>query len=603
MKIKFIFLTLLLAIGGAVSSAQTLYKLGFCEGKVATESGLRVEGAADIEAAIYLSPSDMERFSGDSFAGVNAGIATKLNVRAITVWVRSELDGENLAEATIDIHASQKPRDGWNSIKFDSAVNIETGQGYYVGYTVSQTKTASIISLVEGYHAGAAWIKTDNTWSERDDLGILSIEALITGDNMPKSDLALLGASLSDSYYVTEAPITLSYELRNNGIEPVYSYVLTVRAEDTDMEVRRTIYNTINYGVTRSYLESLTLPGLEAGQAYNFTVTVDSPNGETDETPEDNSVTIDEIPVISKVFPRTVLLEKFTSERCTNCPAADETIHDMIESFSEDERARFAMVCHHSGYKYDDFTLECDKEYEWFYNNNGAIYAPAFMLDRLPETGSSVKTPVFENLPVNAFAYKVTQEQNRPALYSITMTGMHNVGERTVELQISGEEMLPVFDDPRITVYLVEDNVLASKDGMGQGGSGGRIFYHNHLERAYNATWGVPAEWDGASYTYTCKLEYPEGCKTEDMQVVAFISNFDSTDPVNCEVGNTTWLPLSSLGTVGVAMTTEEANSRIDIYDLSGRNVGNDPQRLTPGIYILTRNNNGNIATEKIIVR
>ena len=135
----------------------------------------------------------------------------------------------------------------------------------------------------------------------------------------------------------------------------------------------------------------------------------------------------------------------------------------------------------------------------------------------------------------------MTQEQNRPALYSITMTGMHNVGERTVELQISGEEMLPVFDDPRITVYLVEDNVLASKAGW--------------------------------------------------------------ADPVNCEVGNTTWLPLSSLGTVGVAMTTEEANSRIDIYDLSGRNVGNDPQRLTPGIYILTRNNNGNIATEKIIVR
>ena len=134
--------------------------------------------------------------------------------------------------------------------------------------------------------------------------------------------------------------------------------------------------------MTRKYLETLTLPGLEAGQAYNFTITIDSPNGETDETPEDNSVTIDEIPVISKVFPRTVLLEKFTSERCTNCPAADETIHDMIESFSEDERARFAMVCHHSGYKYDDFTLECDKEYEWFYNNNGAIYAPALLLDR-----------------------------------------------------------------------------------------------------------------------------------------------------------------------------------------------------------------------------
>jgi len=396
------------------------------------------------------------------------------------------------------------------------------------------------------------------------------------------------------------------YEIRNNGVEPVSVFTLTIADEEAGISVSHTVYQTVSYGVTRSYKESFVIPGVESGKKYRFTATVSKPNGSDDETPEDNSVVLGEIPVLATVFPRTVLLEEFTTEKCSNCPAAAETVHDMIATFTDDQKKRFAMVCHHSGYGIDAFTQPCDKDYIWFYNNGGSMYAPAFMLDREGHTGSSVRTPVFSNLPVNAFAYKVTQAQDVPALYSVTVSGTHDATSRKLHVKVEGEEMLATLDNPRITVYVVEDNVLASNDGMGQSGSGGAKFYHNHVERAYNDTWGEPAEWNGNKYTYECELEYPEGCKTEDMQVVAFISNRDETDPVNCEVGNAAWKELADFDPSGIdGITNDSGKTSAMIYDLSGSLTRNsdDTTGLPAGVYIVKKISGGKSTTSKIIVR
>lgn len=280
--------------------------------------------------------------------------------------------GENLAEKTIDIRSAQKPRDGWNNVKFETPVGIQPGTDYYVGFTIEQTKTSSALAFVEGDHAGASWVRQgEGEWIDRADAGVLCIEALISGDNLPKNDMSLLSAKFSDSYYVASKPISLTYEISNKGIEPVTSYVLSVKADGTDMVESRTIYQNINYGVTRSYIESFTFDGLEPGRTYDFTVSVCNANGMADETAEDNSLTIAGIPVVGHTYARTVLLEEFTTEGCSNCPAAAETVHDMIETMTEDDRARFAMACHHSAFGTDPFTQPCDQEYTWFFNNNG----------------------------------------------------------------------------------------------------------------------------------------------------------------------------------------------------------------------------------------
>ena len=101
MKLKFLIILLAAILIPGMASAQTFYKLGYCNGKVASEGNLEVDGAVAIETAIRLNASDLQRFSGDVLAGVNAGLATKLNVRSLTAWVRESLDGENLDEGGV----------------------------------------------------------------------------------------------------------------------------------------------------------------------------------------------------------------------------------------------------------------------------------------------------------------------------------------------------------------------------------------------------------------------------------------------------------------------------------------------------------------------
>ena len=595
MKLKSLIILLAAILIPGMASAQTFYKFGYCNGKVASESGLEVDGAAAVEAAIKLSASDLQRFSGDAFAGVNAGLANKLNVLRLTAWVRESLDGENLADTVIDLHTKQRPRTGWNVMQFKTPVAIESGKDYYVGYTVEQTKKAAVVSFVDGTSANGSFVKLPGSdWTSRTDLGALSIEALISGDNLPKHDLQLTDASFDTDYYLTDSTISLSYQVRNEGIERVNYYTLKVwPKEDPENVFTKKINQTLNYGIERSNLQAMQFKNLEAGKTYTFMASIEKPDDFDDETPADNEREVYTLPVINKVFPRTAILEEFTTELCSNCPAAAQTLHDMIEGMDADRQSRLAIVCHHSGFHTDSFTLPCDNDYVWFFNNYNNLgqlytYAPGFMLDRIKEDGPAYDTPVFNNLPVGTFKEKVTREQDVPALYSVTVTGSHDKENRKIEVTVSGESVLEKLENPRVTVYLVEDNVKPS-DRPGQAGAS-TGYLHNHVTRAYNSTWGAPAEWTGADYTYSCTLEYPEGCDPTNMQVVAFIGNYDSKNPVNCAIANGAKVNLLEISTNGIGcirdMDAIDAET-VRVYDLSGRCLGNDTDSLPAGIYIL----------------
>ena len=598
------YLTLLLLSLSLAAYPATDYRLGYCSGKVDTSEGaFSVEGNVTVEAAIYLPAETLARFRGDAFSGVNAGLASKLNVHEMTVWVREGLEQANLAETTIDIRSAQKPRDGWNNIAFETPVDIRENTGYYVGYTFTQTKTSSAVSAVDGEEPDACWIKTgEEGWRQRPETGILCIEALISGDNLPTDDLRLISASLSRAYCVAGEPARVIYEIRNEGINTVDSYVLEITASGTDFHAEKQVSQTLNYGVSRNYTEEISLDGLEPGREYDLEISVATPNGNADTMPDDNSVVIKSVPVISAVFPRTVLLEEFTTERCSNCPAAAQTIQDMISMMTDEQKARFVMVCHHSGYYEDPFTLECDREYEWFYNDNGSTYAPAFMLDREEESGSRIKTPVFMNLPANDFLYKVSSAQDVPALYSIGLDGIHDPELRTVKLEIKGETVLRMFSDPRITVYLTENNVGASERGQAGAGTG---YIHNHVERAYNATWGESPEWDGDSYSYSCTLTYPEGCSPEEMHVVAFISNYDPQSPVACGIGNVASSSLTDLKPSAVADMNDDMPLTIELRDMQGTliNKTGETSGLQHGVYLIIKRGQEKTTVSKVMVK
>lgn len=600
---KALLLTAVLATGAFAAVADDTYRLGFCDGEV-TKDGIEVEGATVVEAAICLTAEDLARFGETSFAGVNAGLTTKLNANALTIWVRDALDGANLAETRIDIHTSPKPRDGWNKLTFETPVSVEAGKTYYVGYTINQTKTSSLVAYVPQPHPGASWLKTgEGAWTDLADTGAFCIEALLRGGTLPKNDLVMTSASMVKfDYVVADGDFTVSYSLHNAGIDTAYSYELTVGVPDTDISVTRTLTCQIAYGITRTFTETLSLPGLEPGKAYDIELKVSKPNGMDDEVETDNFRVITSVPVVSHTFPRTVLLEEFTTEECSNCPGAAEIVHEMLDGFSEADLKRFAMACHHAAYGTDFLTQDCDRTLTWFfneYNERGQLltYAPSFMLDR-EQAYDEPPTPVFVCPPLESFTDMIAEARDIPALYSIGFDATRDIDARTVEVRVSGERVLDVMKDPRITVYLVENDVLASRNGLGQKGTSGKEYWHQHVIRAYNSTWGDAPEWTGDSYAYSCTLTYGEECKPEDMQVMAFIANYDPENPVNCGVGNTAWESFVDIETVGVSGITTDADAETVVYDLSGRRIQGEDS-LLPGIYV----RRCGTKSEKILVR
>jgi len=77
--------------------------------------------------------------------------------------------------------------------------------------------------------------------------------------------------------------------------------------------------------------------------------------------------------VYESAYPRTLLLEHFTSLPCVNCPPVDRKLEEVVAG-----RSDVAWVSHHVGYKNDEFTLAAENALI-HYGVNGNPY---IMLDR-----------------------------------------------------------------------------------------------------------------------------------------------------------------------------------------------------------------------------
>lgn len=607
----------------ATASAQSDYRLGLCDNSLKV-SDLMVQGeyADTYEAAIYLTGADLARVSGGSFTGVNVGIATTVALDKIDAWIRTDLAGEDIAGATLSKSDVSK---GWNAAKFETPVEIEADKGYYIGYTLKMTTGRSIMMLPvqrDLHLDNGCWYRCGTgEWADRNDLGTLFLEALIQSDNLPKNDLKLQSAAFDSGMIIDNATLTLDFDVRNVGVSSVTSFETLLSCEDAGISETRTVECNLNFA--DSYKGSLeyTFPPLEKDRMFDFTFAVTKVNGLEDENPEDNALALSPIPSVDKMYDRTVLLEEFTTEECINCPTTARNIQSTLATLTDSQRARVAVVCHHAGYGTDGYTLPCDQSYLWFYGNNGS-YCPALMLDRTP-TSSYSNTPVFKDAGASAIISHVKSRLDEVTPFTVNVYGKTDKEARVVTLTINGKANKKL-DEPRVTVYLTEDDLPTTRKG-GQMGAG-TDYRHEHVIRTYNATWGVAPEWsDDFNYTYEVELAYIEDCKYENMNVVALISNYNSQDRTDCRVENAATVKLSELkelvtpppagmesvenGTSRVFATAEGGRIAVKgdavleaVHTISGAQVANAD--LSTGIYIVSmRMGDGSRRTVRLAVR
>lgn len=284
---------------------------------------------------------------------------------------------------------------------------------------------------------------------------------------------------------------------------------------------------------------------------------------------------------------RTVLVEEFTTQPCTNCPAAATNLKMALAQLSAEERDRVAVVCHHAGFMTDPFTLPCDEALLDFYMTDPQG-APRFMTDRTSKDGTGA--PVFVNSGSSDIKARILERLAVPTEVSLNVTGTHEVNARRVKVTVTGTAGINL-SSPRITVYLTEDGVAPK--GAGQKGAGAG-FTHSHVIRAYSSDWGEAPQLNGSDFTFGTTLTYPEECDPQNMQVVALYSNYDESDVLNRRVENAAKCGFSELSEdVGSGVEELCEEDLPYLYTIDGRRVEN--RNPSPGIYISGR--------RKILVR
>lgn len=576
-KINKIFTTFA-AIAFALAANAASLNLGFCNGRIASE-GISKVGNARIDAAVILPESLLKQYSGAEVTGVRIGLVTAEGITSVEGWIRKSLDETNLDSGTV-----AAPQSGWNTAVLSKGITLD-GSPIAVGFSFSQEKGVKCISLVGESRNDGRWIGKNGKWEVSKAEGVVSVELVISGDNLPETDLAITDitgdvlpvASGKDLQFMVDVINPSNDEIDGfdirysvDGGQPVTSHCATV----------------LNYGET--YSATFTVSNASLSPDVSHTMIVEA-ICDADGRPENNMCKL-KIGTYTDSWERRVLIEEFTTEECGNCPRAINTLHQCENAGYGD---RMNIVAHHAGYGIDWLTQPEDEKYTWFYDPSGesGTFAPAVMLDRTVLDNQS--------FPVNSIGYFDTFE---PVLIKslavptfVDVSATASCADNVIEVSVEVERM-PIFEviteQPRVSVYVIEDNI-PHRD---QAGITSDSFTHSHVFRACaTEVFGTPFNFEGnkahREFYVPCNQEWV----MDNVKIVAFVHDHNSEDINDCRIYNSV---STSVITSGVELPDIESEATTEYFTLSGIRIA-IPDKGTICIK-RTVHKSGRVTTEKV---
>lgn len=280
---------------------------------------------------------------------------------------------------------------------------------------------------------------------------------------------------------------------------------------------------------------------------------------------------------------RNVLVEVFSTERCTNCPAGHETL-----AYALGGKPNVIELVHHAGFFTDKFTIAESTKYEWFYKSDEytSSFAPAFMMDRthwdaLPDY-YYYSAPMSMSFGSKALKAAYAEAAAVPALANISITPTYNADERLLSLDVEAEALVATegYEHPALNVFLTENEVFS----ISQEGTFGS-YTHQHLVRqCLSTTWGEGFE-AGGTISRRYEVALPDDWNPDNMTAVAFVANYNPRSNADCRVMNAEEVKLTDTeGVVDGLQRPAAASAPSAVYNLQGQQMADGP--LHPGLYI-----------------
>lgn len=552
-NIKSMMLVAALAVTG-ICHAEDSVNLGYCAGEVSSNGALTVEGNTWVSGAIFLPSTMIQPYDGLQISAVRAGLASRLNLDSVRVWVRSDLDGPNLSEGIITNKSTPKIKSGWNDVVLEAPVSITAADGLYVGFSYHQKTQTGAFSAVGSELANAFFAQISDTeaWQDMSHLGILSVEATVEGASLPDYDLSITSADIRHSNISNQ--YHLDVDIANVGQKEISGFTLCTYSTDGQAMGSTTHFDyTLASGVHQTI--SYEVPTAVISDPENVFVTISGVDDGVDAMVENNTVKA------HLALLRKVLIEEFTTERCSNCPRVAEQLHTILND--DKYKDNVIAVCHHAGYYTDDLTQDCDNDLvaQNAYNVN---YAPAMMFDRAPIFNGGIHTSPDREIIMTSIDTRLAVETH----LSLSFATAYDTDNQSLHVVVNGERNA-VFTNKstRLTVYITEDNVKAKYQS---GADNPADYWHQHVIRLYNNTWGDEISWDVNSFEKEYDFIINPDWKFDDLKLVAFVSAYDEADIKNCVVENVEALSLKD-APAGISAVQEDSHTLpIRYYHLDG---------------------------------
>lgn len=232
-KLSTIILALLLSIGAMAQSGTV--SMGFCNGQMADEGDIQLNGKGWVSCATKLPSSALDAYKGNSISSIRAALLNRINIDTLKVWIRTELEGDNIAEGYITRSSTPAVSKGWNEVELTEPYEITENAGdIYIGYSFHQRANVVAVSIVGEPVAGTSYLKMgDAQWQDISNKGVISMEAIITGSSLPKQDLGLLSATISPWPQSGVNALKVNAAIHNYGIEAVNGFTIKCTTGET----------------------------------------------------------------------------------------------------------------------------------------------------------------------------------------------------------------------------------------------------------------------------------------------------------------------------------------------------------------------------------
>jgi hypothetical protein len=434
----------------------------------------------------------------------------------------------------------------WNYVKFDTPFELtDSLAGVYIGY-IGMSDGAML-----GMESGEFQLNSqgmgmdiyyDSTEGDRWQFftnvggygyrGKLGIQAVVAGGDYSaetQNDICIANVKM-DSKLPINTINNIKFDIVNYGVQTVNDITIeyeyngkknTITHSDLDLWI----------GMAKTIqITDITTPDSEG--KCSFAINAISAN---DQNPDNNSFAMEQ-EIYASGFQRKVLIEKFTSQACSACPNGAEIVKSTRAAFE----GRSIEVAHHEGYGADAFTIDESVAYTDFFFNQPK-FGPAIMIDRSlanSENPTSVVGRVNDNATPLFTEAVLAKALESIAPLNIKITHSYNETSRRLDVTVSGEA-IHQLPNARVNVWLTQSNIKAFQT------KGGDDYSHNHAIRAsLTGTWGQELVLTPENkYEMTFHYQIPETIGNfdvviEDMEIVAFVADYDATNNFNCRVHN-----------------------------------------------------------------